>query len=85
MTITLEHIDIFNKYSGDGDHLVRVGTSKEHELFQGEEWSFIEQTFQDLELINKGLVSVAYENKAIEQIKYHIDRIAFSKFMEMSK
>ena len=79
MKITLEHIKVFNKHAGDGDMLVRTGTSKERELFEEDEWSFIDQAYQDLELINKNLVSEKYRRDSIEKIRSQTTNESFDE------
>ena len=51
--ITRQKLKIFDKYGGDIDGLERMGSSLEKELFRNDDWSLIDNSYQDIELINK--------------------------------
>ena len=71
--ITIQKIDIYNKYLGDSDGFVRCGTKHEKELFLPNDWALIETTLQDLELISKGLCSQEYKEKTYIRLKENFE------------
>jgi len=75
--ITHKKIKIFNKYDGDGDFFVRVGSESEKELFEDDSWSLIDDFLQNIELIQKGLTSEEFKIKALEQLKLNCDEESF--------
>ncbi len=58
--ITLKQIEIYNKYSGDGDSFILCATSEEKSNIDYEHWSLIDNILQDLILIKEGLVSDSF-------------------------
>ena len=78
--ITIEKIKIFDNYGGDIDGLARVGHDYEKKLFDNNDWSLIESLFQDIDLINKGLVAQSYTEEAIVKIKANCDHESFNWF-----
>jgi len=60
--ITIEKVKIFQKYGGDVDGLARVGTAKQKNFFESDEWYLISSLYQDAELISKGLTSSEFSN-----------------------
>ncbi|UOK41626.1 MULTISPECIES: hypothetical protein [Flavobacterium] len=76
--ITLEKLEIYDKYAGDEDHLARVGSEKELELFrQNLDWYEINNFKQDIYLISQHLVSEKYKETAIKRIKTLCDNQTF--------
>lgn len=76
--ITKQKIDTYNKYLGDSDSFVRFGTKNEKELFLPNDWALIETTLQDLEIIEKGLCSQEYKEKAYIRLKDNFDSTAIT-------
>lgn len=68
--ITLRHIEIYQKYNGNGDGFVRCATQEEKDIMDYNHWSLIDLLVQDLFIIQKGLASASFvktiENKLQE-------------------
>lgn len=79
--ITKDKIQIFNNYGGNIDGLTRVGSDYEKKLFDRGNWSLIDNLFQDIELINKGLVAQTYIDKTIATLKDNCDSDSFELFV----
>lgn len=58
--ITNRHIEIYKKYGGDGDGLIRCATPEEKKIMDYNSWSLIENLLQDLFLIKKGISSLSF-------------------------
>ena len=67
--ITLRQIEIFFSYRGDGDGFVRSATSEEKAIIDYKHWHLIDSLLQDINLIEKGLISSSYL-VSIERILY---------------
>jgi len=68
--ITIQKLKIYAAYSGDEDHLARVGKKLEKELFENNsDWFDIMNLYQDILLISKSLTSEHYKNAALEKMK----------------
>lgn len=63
--ITIEKLDIYNKYKGDGDAFVRSATKNEKKIINGSDFLLIDNVIQDLKIIEKGLASKSF----IEEFK----------------
>ena len=71
--ITKQKIEIYKKYDGDIDRLIRIGQKKEKNLIKENDWSMIDSVLQDLELIKKGLCSLSYKDKLENIIKLNFE------------
>jgi hypothetical protein len=76
--ITLEKIKIFNSYGGDIDGLARNSRSNDHNLIEDKEWALIDNFFQDIELITKGLAAQTYVDQSLRKIKENCDNSSFN-------
>lgn len=72
--ITLEKLQTFDKYGGDDDQLARRGKGNEKSQFDKNDWSIIDEIYQDIELINKSLVAQTYLEKTLKTIKENCDQ-----------
>jgi len=79
--ITLEKIKVFNRYGGDIDGLARNSRSSDHNLITDNEWSLIDNVFQDIELINKRLVAQTYIDQTFVKLKENCDRDSYDTFV----
>jgi hypothetical protein len=79
--ITTEKIKIFNSYSGDIDGLARGGRGYEKNLFDTDDWSLIDNLFQDIELINKRLAAQTYIDQTIVKLKDNCDNDSYELFV----
>jgi hypothetical protein len=75
--ITTEKIKIFNSYGGDIDGLARNSRSNDHNLISDNEWSLIDNFFQDIELINNGLAAQTYIEQTLLRLKENCDSDSF--------
>ncbi len=78
--ITIEKIKIFDSYGGDTDALARVGLDSEKKLFDNNDWSLIDNFYQDIELINKRLAAQRYIDETITKLKDNCDNESFDLF-----
>ncbi|WP_149304152.1 hypothetical protein [Pareuzebyella sediminis] len=67
MKITKDKLKIYKKYSGNIDSWARSGKRKEHELMSDDDWHLIGELIQELELIEKGLVSEDYKDRILSK------------------
>lgn len=75
-------LEIYHNYDGDIDGLLRTGRICDLEALGSEVdniWADITGFIQNIELIQKGLVSQEYANKSIEEIKSNCDQEAFDE------
>lgn len=71
--ITKDKIKIYRKYRGDIDSWVKNGSKKEKLIMNDEDWYLIDGLIQDLFLVNKGLVSLAFDNDLNNRLKEKCD------------
>lgn len=84
--IDLSKLKIYHKYAGDIDGLLKIGKKSDLDTFGpylDETWSKITSLIQDIELIEKGLVSKEYEEKSINEIKSLCDKSAFDELTKI--
>ena len=61
--LTNRKLDVYVRYHGDMDGLVRVGTIAEKNLLSAAESALIDSYLQDIELKNRGVLSDVYLRK----------------------
>lgn len=69
MVVTKDKIKIYKKYSGDIDGWARVGKKSELELMSDEDWAVIDELIQNLELVEKGVVSDSFMSQTFDKLK----------------
>lgn len=75
MKITREQLEIFKKYSGDIDWIYRLNDEKGKALFDSNDsWRTISTLIEDIVLIDRGLVSDDYKNRALSEMEKSVDR-----------
>ncbi len=78
--INIKRLKIYRNHDGDIDRLLKMGKKSDLDAFGSdldELWREITSFSQDIELIEKGLVSKEYADKSIEKIKSLCDQAAF--------
>lgn len=78
--ININRLKIYRNYGGDIDGLFRMVNKSDLDAFGSDLddiWGKITSFTQDVELIEKGLVSKEYQDKSIEAIKSGCDKAAF--------
>ena len=76
--ITIQKLKVYEKYSGDEDHLVRMAIENERELFEkNSDWFEIMNFKQDISLISQNLASEEYRKSSIERMKNLCDNEAY--------
>ena len=80
--ITIEKIKIFDNYGGDIDGLARVGRDYEKKLFDNNDWSLIDNFYQEIELINKRLAAQTYIEQTFANLKENCDHESFVWFIK---
>lgn len=78
--ITKQKIQIFERYHGDLDALSRIGSDKENQLFENEDWFLIESFLQDIDLMNQGLVNEDYINERMAEMRDKCDEYSLGWF-----
>ncbi len=63
--ITLEKLRIFERYNGDADGFVRTGTKTEKECIDNNDWIFIDNMIQNLEMIKNEVCSNDFKNRTL--------------------
>jgi hypothetical protein len=76
---------IFKKYGGDIDMFARAGTKSDHKLIEDPEWYTISSLIQNLQLIDKKLVSAEFEQKTLAEIKQKVEPEAVDLLYQISK
>ncbi len=71
--ITLRHIQIYRKYSGDGDGFIRGATQDEKAIMDYKHWSLIDTLVQDLSIIRKGLASMSFIKSTDNKLRENSD------------
>ena len=61
--ITLEKLNIFEKYKGHGEGFLRFGKEKDKAVLSEEEWSEIEELLRQVYLVENNLASNEIEVK----------------------
>lgn len=67
--ITREKLEIYERYKGDGDALIRVGTPQEKHALNYSDWKLIENLLQDIQLISNNQTSDTYADE-VKQVLY---------------
>lgn len=75
--ITLKKLNVYHKYSGDIDQFGRAGIRKDHKIISGEEWFFLRNILQSLDMVKKKVTSTEFSNKTIEELKSSCDSEVF--------
>ncbi|MEQ1797719.1 MAG: hypothetical protein ABL872_07195 [Lacibacter sp.] len=71
--ITLQKLNVYNKYSGDIDQFSRMGIRKDHNIISQEEWFFLSNILQSLDMVKKDVISPEFSAKTIEKLKNSCD------------
>src|SRR4051812_10866314 len=79
--ITKEKLKIFDSYEGDVDQFARVGSGSEKKLFDANDWSLIENLYQDIALINKRLAAQIFIDKTFVNLRENFDRDSYDYFI----
>jgi len=80
--INIDNLKIYRNYGGNIDGLLRMGKKSDLDAFGSDLdniWGKITSFSQDVELIEKGLVSKVYADKSKEEIKSRYDQAAFDE------
>lgn len=76
--ITIQKLKVYEKYSGDEDHLTRMAIETELKLFdKNSDWFEIMNFKQDITMISQNLASEEYKKSSIERMKNLCDTEAF--------
>ncbi|MBV4360603.1 hypothetical protein [Pinibacter aurantiacus] len=71
--ITLNHIEIYKSYSGDGDGFVRFTTARQKAIMDYKHWALVESLIQDIRLVKNGLASEIYMKTVNERLQENCD------------
>jgi len=80
--INIDKLKIYRNYGGDIDGLLRMKKKVDLDAFGSDLdniWAKITSFIQDIELIEKGLVSKEYKDKTVSEIKALCDKQAFEE------
>src|SRR5688572_23683760 len=67
--ITTKKISLYKKYEGEGDRFLRSAWPWQRNSISPDEWQMIEQSIQDIKLMDRGLASDSYKEALLEKIK----------------
>ena len=67
--ITIETLNIYKKYQGDGDIFQRVGKKDEKKIMNYSNWRNVDDLVQKISLIKRKLASKTFEDSTIKQLK----------------
>jgi hypothetical protein len=67
--ITIEKLNIFRKYQGDGDAFIRAGKKKEQSVMDYSDWRMIDEFIQGISLIKNELASERFEESLTTKLK----------------
>lgn len=81
--ITIEKLKIYKQYEGDEDMFSRAGRTSHQQLFDKHDWAIITDCEQSIELIAKGMTSVEFRNKTIQDMRKIFDSDAFTEITKM--
>ena len=80
--ITEEKFQVYNKYNGDIDAFIRMGSNKEKTLLPDFEWYKLENLIQDFHLIRRELASEAFKEAFLRKLEDDLEDIALlDKFL----
>lgn len=83
--ITKEKLEVFNKYAGDIDGLLRINKITEIEIFGeslGQDWALISSMLQDLTLISSRFASYDFTKQTLTQLSEITDEKSFQIFTD---
>jgi hypothetical protein len=81
--ITLEKLDMYQKYGGDVDDWQRRGSTQG--VMAPGDWSLIENFISDLKLIKRGLAAAEYEAQVREKLNRQCDNhLTLAKLEEIA-
>ncbi|EHQ30327.1 hypothetical protein [Mucilaginibacter paludis] len=72
--ITTEKIKLFDNYKGDIDGFTRREQKSKLNLFEAHEWALLDSFYQDIELLNKRLVSKYYAVSFLAELRKKCDQ-----------
>jgi hypothetical protein len=78
VTITKVKLQIYYKYDGNIDGLIKYGQEYEKGLFENNDWGTISGYLHDLELIKKGLTSAEFQNRIVQELQIICDKQSFN-------
>jgi len=84
--ITLELLELYDKYKGSDDWVGRVNEKKDQRLLEThiKDWQLIASFLQDLEMIKNKLVSSSYEVLVRKKIEESVsDRMVIERLYRM--
>lgn len=70
--LTERKLEIYIKYSGDIDAFTIGGTKKEKSIMNDSDWILIDDLIQDIELIEKNLISEEMKIRVKEKMKINL-------------
>ncbi|MBS2214031.1 hypothetical protein KEM09_21665 [Carboxylicivirga mesophila] len=75
--ITKYKLEVYHKYDGDSDGLSRIGLPSEKELFENNDWNLIDELYQSISLISKGMTSSDFASKTLNELKALSDKESY--------
>ena len=81
--ITLQKLEIYEKFEGDVDGLQRSGTDEEQRIFDHTDWNLIEDLLRRIYLINSHLASKDFEQGTKSSIERVVQPDAISFLWRM--
>ena len=84
--ITLEKLDIYEKYGGDIDGLIRIGSDAEKIAINDSDWWRISEVVSALLIIRRGLASDDFARRNLADIKSECENSeVFNRLEKLAK
>jgi len=77
--ITIEKLEIYKDYHGDGDMCVRIGKAKDKTIMDENDWGVIDDLVQDIILIDNS--SMLFKGKITSKIKLSCDSLKTENYL----
>ncbi|CAM3863065.1 hypothetical protein POKO110462_22440 [Pontibacter korlensis] len=81
--ITIDKLNIYQKYGGDNDGFARAGKEVEKQKLNSEDWALIDELIQSLELISNGLASGDFAKKTLSRLAEMADEQAYRQLTKV--
>lgn len=82
--ITVEKLEIYRLYKGDGDHFAKFANAEQRKIISLGGWDIVDELLSDYHIIKRDLAAAEYElafNKKIEESFF--DQEAIQQFYQL--
>ena len=83
--LTLEQVELYERYNGNGDSFSRFAKKEEDMIISDENWRILDDFVQDIIFIRKEITSESYIKNVIKRLKENCDNdITFQKIWDIN-